>query len=259
MRRIEGMTKTVVERGGKAFTLVELPVVSRRKSRAFTLVELLVVVAIIGLLMTILMPSLTRARMMTLRVLCAGNLRGNYTAMTLYLSDNNDVYPCAEDPVSIKPFYWLWMGRGWREPLSRYLGGGVDQNNPSVLYCKGDPALTDKYEATSYAYSMSFYHSPEQIDQMSSTADTYSNAKPSVPQAVQDVTTPAKKILIGEWTSNHPRVPDDGGWWCWLGSRNYLFADGRVEDLPAEDVRPARDELPDPNLTIGGITGRDVD
>ena len=40
-----------------AFTLVELPVVSKRERAAFTLVELLVVIAIIGILVALLWPS----------------------------------------------------------------------------------------------------------------------------------------------------------------------------------------------------------
>lgn len=45
------------------------------KRHAFTLVELLVVVAVIGLLMTIMMPQLSRARSLARQVQCAGNLR----------------------------------------------------------------------------------------------------------------------------------------------------------------------------------------
>ena len=230
---------------------------SGRKGRAFTLVELLVVVGIIALLVTIMMPSLSRARTMTLRVLCAGNLRNTYVVTTLYLGDNNEVYPCAQDPVSTDPFYWLWMGRGLRDVLDPYIGGGASQNNPSILYCRGDPS-TEKYEATSYAYSMSFYHSPEQIDSMSAPADTYSNPLGPRPQQTSDVAFPARKVLMGEWTSNHPRIPDDGGWWCWEGGRNYLFADGQTQYLQAEEINPANDALPDPNLTTGGIRGEDL-
>ena len=43
--------------------------------RAFTLVELLVVIAIVGLLIAILLPSLTAARRSTRRVVCMSNLR----------------------------------------------------------------------------------------------------------------------------------------------------------------------------------------
>ena len=63
--------------------------------------------------------------------------------------------------------------------------------------------------------------------------------------------------MIGEWLSNHAPISEDAGWWCWDGARIYLFADGRASFLKAEEIRPARDELPDANLTIHGIKGID--
>ncbi|UCG59142.1 MAG: hypothetical protein JSU70_06460, partial [Phycisphaerales bacterium] len=71
------------------------------------------------------------------------------------------------------------------------------------------------------------------------------------------VAHPSGKILIGEWFSNHYRTEDEKGWWNWQGARNYVFAAGQVTFLKATQIRPARDELPDANLTVHGIKGVD--
>lgn len=231
----------------------------QRPVQAFTLVELLIVVAIIGLLIAILLPSLSHARTMTLRALCAGNLHQIDLAMNMYLDSHNETYPCASDPVSTDPFYWLWMGRGWRGLIMPQLNTVVNKTNPSVLYCPADPANPETYQATSYAYSMAFYHSPAQIDSATSTADTYSNPKPSIAQRTVDVASPRAKIVLGEWTSNHQPLATDKGWWCWNGARNFLLADGQIRFLETGKIQPARDNFPDANLTVGGIKGRDID
>jgi prepilin-type N-terminal cleavage/methylation domain-containing protein/prepilin-type processing-associated H-X9-DG protein len=64
---------------------------SRRK--AFTLIELLVVVAIIALLISILLPSLSRAKEQAKAVVCASNLRQMGIALTRYLDENEAYYP----------------------------------------------------------------------------------------------------------------------------------------------------------------------
>ena len=226
------------------------------RSAAFTLVELLAVITIIGLLIGMMLPSLVHVRSRTLRTMCAGNLRQIYVGVTMYTDDYRGAYFCAQDPV--KPGIWLWMGRGWRGMIAPYLGRGISQDDPSVLYCKGDPATPVRYESTSYAYSMAFYHNPAQIDAMTSPADTYSRPKPSVRVATSEVRRPARKLLIGEWTANHPTVGGDLGWWGWEGTRNFLTAGGQVLWLEARDIRPANDQFPDPNLTAGGYTGDDL-
>jgi prepilin-type N-terminal cleavage/methylation domain-containing protein len=223
----------------------------------FSLVEMLVVIAIISLLLSILTPSLMKVKSMARRVKCAHNLKQIHLAMNMYLNANDNTYPCAEDPVSTQPFYWLWMGRGWRRVVQPYLDPSIDVNNPSVLLCPSDRTDPAKFESTSYAYSMTFYHSPEQIDSMSSTEDTYKNPQLSIAQKSFSVAKPSGKILIGEWFSNHVPVSDEKGWWNWQGCRNFLFADGQVQFLKATEIRPARDGLPNVNLTIHGIKGID--
>jgi prepilin-type N-terminal cleavage/methylation domain-containing protein len=227
------------------------------RSRGFTLVELLVVMAIISILLSILSVSLRRVRGSSRRVVCAHNLKQISLAMEMYVSANDTVYPCAQDPVSTTPSYWLWMGRGWRKWVKPYLDDSIDPNNPSVLLCPEDRTDPAKYESTSYDYSMTFYHSPDQIDALNDKAQTYSNPQSSVPQRSGDVAFPSAKILIGEWFSNHVPIEQEQGWWNWEGTRNFLFADGQVLFLRAPQIRPARDDLPDANLTLHGVKGRD--
>jgi prepilin-type N-terminal cleavage/methylation domain-containing protein len=63
------------------------------KKKGFTLVELLVVIAIIALLISILVPSLNRAREITKRTMCLTNLAGIGKAYLIYQNDNDDKFP----------------------------------------------------------------------------------------------------------------------------------------------------------------------
>lgn len=59
--------------------------------RAFTLIELLVVVSIIALLITILLPSLSKARRQAKSLLCQTHLRELSHGWHMYADENNDV------------------------------------------------------------------------------------------------------------------------------------------------------------------------
>lgn len=223
--------------------------------------ELTVSIAVLSVLAAAAMPVYFGARELPRRTSCAANLRQIGVAFSMYLSDWDGAFPNTGDP-------YLWMGRRWRWCLAPYLGEPVARDparpqdplhssaTPRILVCPSDVTSPEKYDATSYGYSAAFYHSPAQLAQMT-TEDLWKRDRfPCVTQREGSVAYPAQKVLVAEWLTNHnlPNV----GWWDWRGARNYLFVDGHVRYLRARELHPAGNGLPDPNLTVGGLGGRDV-
>ena len=64
-----------------------------RRAKAFTLVELLVVIGIIALLISILLPTLSRANEAARRTQCLSNIRELGNALRIYASENKDECP----------------------------------------------------------------------------------------------------------------------------------------------------------------------
>jgi prepilin-type N-terminal cleavage/methylation domain-containing protein/prepilin-type processing-associated H-X9-DG protein len=244
----------------------------RRPAQAgLTLVELLVVVAVTAMLAALLYPVYASARTSGRRARCQHNLQQIGRAFQLYLSDFDEFYPNTEDP-------YLWMGRRWRWPMRRYalLAANRNPGDPSnpyssvgttrgILSCPEDDTPKAIWDDTSYAYSACFYHRPADVDSMTlrETYDPTLPGPPCVSQPSSAVRQPARKVLAGEWMSNHTSERNDQGkrfgWWEWGGTRNYVFADGHVRFLQSRHIRPpAGDDCPDVNRTRGGLSGADI-
>jgi len=97
-----------------------------RKRNAFTLVELLVVIGIIALLISILMPSLSRARMSANLVACQSNMKQVATAIHMYANEYKGVLPEMSNGSragSQGVYAETWIN------LSKMLGKNIDDEN----------------------------------------------------------------------------------------------------------------------------------
>lgn len=66
-------------------------IVSRKPVHGFTLIELLVVIAIIALLLSILVPTLSKAKEQANKTICGSNLHQWGLAFSMYASDNDKI------------------------------------------------------------------------------------------------------------------------------------------------------------------------
>ena len=70
-----------------------------RTTTAFTLIELLIVIAIIGILASLLAPGVVKAREKARRVKCANNLHQIWLGISQYRDDHNEQYPKSLDEL----------------------------------------------------------------------------------------------------------------------------------------------------------------
>lgn len=107
-------------------------------ARAFTLVELLVVIGIIALLVSILLPTLAKARQAAQTVACAANLHSICQAMRIYAAQYNDyiagspwtsgfsLLPTNQPPLGSIPD--IISDSDWECPLAKIMGVNFDDN-----------------------------------------------------------------------------------------------------------------------------------
>ena len=88
------------------------------KKRAFTLIELLVVVAVIGVLIAILLPTLGKVQARAKTTRCMSTLRGMNSAFQFYVTEWKKVFPY----VNVIPT--AGQALAWNQVLRPTLGGG---------------------------------------------------------------------------------------------------------------------------------------
>ena len=171
-----------------------------RKIQGFTLIELLVVVAIIGILLSILLPSIQKARAKTIAVVCLNNQKQINTAYIMYAGENNEYFV----PMSTDDSRWtktLHDGAYLEVPNGSVSGNGMhilSPDNNFVFWC---PAETSHHPVADIALNsnLSYWH--------------LNNSK------FVDVIEPTEVVLVGD---GFQRGTEYGEWQ--LGSKEWISA-----------------------------------
>ena len=215
--------------------------------RGFTLIELLVVVSIIALLVSILLPSLSKARESARTVKCMSNLRQYGISCHTYAGEWNDNFPPSHyDGVSLSGHfipgyegrYMYWFEILYLEKLlPKEAYPELDMGCPSVYAARVSPYPQD----VGYGYTLALR--PQ-------CWTTWPNYQPGSLRLDREV-SPSTFLIMSDskprsWIEGCSLLLHPGNGWteafrdCYMGNphngrTNVLFGDGRVNTLRYEE------------------------
>jgi prepilin-type N-terminal cleavage/methylation domain-containing protein/prepilin-type processing-associated H-X9-DG protein len=206
-----------------------------RSKNGFTLIELLVVIAIIALLLSVLLPSLKKAKEQARRLTCFSQMRQMGIALNAYLFEHKEQLPDSSCHLSHPDQYWICI-------LSQYSGEKLLFRCPSDKsqnFVDWDRPLNEQADCRWSSFALNAL--------LDSKCPRYQGRF----NCVRAIRRPSCCIYTAEspesWTSEdhlHPEKWYDSielakgqiAWNRHLAKSNYLFADGHAETLAIEET-----------------------
>ncbi len=210
----------------------------------FSLVELLVVAAVIALLAGFAMEGAAHARGVAGRAACASNLRQIGAALLVYAGDHDGWLPETTHNRS--------LSNAWIQTLAPYLG-----NLDAVRICPADPRRQERLAAGGTSYLVNEFVFVDQRDAFGQLGESWRN--------LYRLPFPARTMTVFPVADTVPPSPMNDhthsrnwrkGWGAVIrdiqpdrhrrgaspsdrlgGLANYLYADGHVAGIRAEELK----------------------
>ena len=167
---------------------------------AFTLVELLVVIGIIAVLISILLPALSKARRSAATVQCSSNMKQIATAMLMYVNDNKGKLP----PVRTKAVAGIYPNAWW------WCNELVRRN-----YIKAPSIFNQPNDTTrDFEHSKNVFRCPEGIEDIKgATGEFPTDMRNNGWQLPDESAHAAAGFGIASWYMLNARVPASSNVW----------------------------------------------
>jgi prepilin-type processing-associated H-X9-DG protein len=214
-------------------------------------VELLVVIAIIGVLAALLLPAVQAARAAARKTACANNVRQIGIAILRFCDDHRGEFPSGRHNSFIrKQDAWIWTLKPYTEhvdeiricpddpfgterfdrDLTSYLLNGFIADNDAF-------GFVDNYNRILTSKTILMFEAADELDYENAAADhTHSDAWFEPFWSSGDRAGVMEAIAAEVALERHS------------GASHFLYADGRVELVPADQVREWVYREPKPNL-----------
>ena len=221
----------------------------------FTIVELLVVIAIMAVLMSIILPALSKAKRKGWRIQSISNLKQIGVAFEMYVHDHRDNYPLVRGVAAVG---------GNRGDLSNHVRGIMP--NEAQILALGVNTPPEERPLNEYIKNTKIFHDPADnggtgfgFDEIftafgnsyqAAVGNDFFRVKRVLGDSAEDplvyegksmrrtdLTDPSNKIILGDW--NWPFDEADS-WHAHKGEAGHvmLFADGHAEYFvfPPSDI-----------------------
>jgi prepilin-type N-terminal cleavage/methylation domain-containing protein/prepilin-type processing-associated H-X9-DG protein len=168
------------------------PAHPRRRPSAFTLIELLTVIAIIGILAAIIIPTVSKVRQTAKNAQCTAQLREWGRVITLYANDNKGNYyaknwaSIAEDDAPMKRSYHPYFSSAKSK-----------QEGYRMRYCPADPKTDEILASTTPNSEPRYLITVGAINGTLATVPTEDKTKPAA-LPLSKAATPSQFILMVE-------------------------------------------------------------